>query len=54
MLLKCKKNLDAKLKFIQEQLANKSNSPQRMLISRQLINTLLIILVLCVVLLRDY
>jgi len=42
-------DLDAKLKFIQEQLVNKSNSPQRMLISRQLINTLLIILVLCVV-----
>jgi len=42
-------NLDAKLKYIQEQLANQTHGPQRMLESRQIINTLLIILVLCVV-----
>ena len=41
-------NLDTKLKYIQEQLKNQGNSPQRMLESRQIINTLLIILVLCV------
>jgi len=41
--------LDAKLKYIQEQLKNQDNSPQRMLESRQLVNTLLIILVMCVV-----
>jgi len=41
--------LDAKLKFIQEQLVNQTNSPRRMLESRQLINTLLIIVVLCVI-----
>jgi hypothetical protein len=42
-------NLDAKLKYIQEQLKHKDNSPTRMLESRQLVNTLLIILVMCVV-----
>ena len=42
-------NLDAKLKYIQEQLKYQGNAPKRMLESRQLVNTLLIILVLCVV-----
>ena len=41
--------LDAKLKYIQEQLKNQDNSPKRMLESRQIVNTLLIILVICVV-----
>lgn len=41
-------DLDKKLKFIQEQLQNKDNSPQRMLDSRILINTILIITVICI------
>ena len=42
-------NLDAKLKYVQEQLKNQDNSPNLMLESRQIVNTMLIILVMCVV-----
>ena len=42
-------NLDAKLKYLQEQLKNQDNSPNLMLESRQIVNTMLIILVMCVV-----
>jgi len=41
-------DLDKKLRFIQEQLQHKGNSPQRRLDSRFLINTILIIIVFCI------
>ena len=42
-------SLDHKLKFIQDRLKAKDNSPELMLSSRNLINTLLIILMVCIV-----
>ena len=41
-------SLDQKLKFIQDRLTAKDNGPERMLSSRNLINTLLIILIACI------